>query len=51
VATPDGLQVARAEVQGAADQAQALGAQLAAVLASQDADAILAVCKAEAAGD
>ncbi|MCH8618937.1 hydroxymethylbilane synthase [Undibacterium sp. TS12] len=47
VATPDGSRIARAEVSGDASQPQALGAQLAAALSAQDAEAILAVCKAE----
>jgi len=53
VATPDGARMAKAEVVGAAEQALALGAQLAAALAAQDADAILAACKVDAdnAGD
>ncbi len=49
VATPDGSRMARAEVRGAADQAELLGAQVAELLARQDAVAILAVCVAEAA--
>jgi hydroxymethylbilane synthase len=49
VATPDGTRVARAEVNGAAADAEALGAQVAEQLRAQDAEAILAVCAAEQA--
>lgn len=49
VATPDGTRVARAEVTGAAADAEALGAQVAEQLRAQDAEAILAVCAAEQA--
>ena len=48
VATPDGLRVAAAELTGAADDPQALGRQVSALLEQQDAHAILAQCKAEA---
>ncbi len=47
VATPDGKRIARAEVQGAADAPEALGMQVARELEAQDANAILAACKAE----
>jgi len=49
VATPDGRRVASAEVRGAAAQAEQLGEQVAELLRAQDAEAILAVCSAEAA--
>ena len=49
VATPDGSRVASAEVRGAAAQAEQLGEQVAELLRAQDAEAILAVCSAEAA--
>jgi hydroxymethylbilane synthase len=49
VATPDGTRVARAEINGAAADAEALGAQVAEQLRAQDAEAILAVCAAEQA--
>ncbi|MBI3286360.1 MAG: hydroxymethylbilane synthase [Burkholderiales bacterium] len=49
VATPDGSRVARAEVTGDASLSQQLGLQLAQALADQDAEAILAVCKTQAA--
>ena len=49
VATPDGRRMASAELRGPADQPEALGEQVSALLASQDAAAILAVCKADAA--
>ncbi len=47
VATPDGARIARAEATGAADQPQELGLKLAQALSAQDAEAILAVCKAQ----
>lgn len=47
VATPDGSRIARAEVSGDADQALALGQELARALSAQDAESILAVCKAQ----
>lgn len=47
VATPDGKRIAKATVQGAADAPEALGMQVARELESQDANAILAACKAE----
>lgn len=49
VATPDGTRIAKAEVSGAANMPQELGAQVVAALSAQDAEAILAACKAEAA--
>ncbi|MES2069783.1 MAG: hydroxymethylbilane synthase [Pseudomonadota bacterium] len=49
VATPDGTRIATAEVSGAANMPQELGVQVAAALSAQDAEAILAACKAEAA--
>ncbi len=49
VATPDGKRIAKAEVSGPANAPQELGKQVAAALSAQDADAILAACKAEAA--
>ena len=47
VATPDGKRIAKASVQGAADAPEALGMQVARELEAQDANAILAACKAE----
>lgn len=49
VATPDGTRMASAELSGPADQAELLGEQVSALLAEQDAAAILAVCKVDAA--
>lgn len=49
VGTPDGKRIAKAEVSGAANAPLDLGAQVAAALSAQDAAAILAACKAEAA--
>jgi hydroxymethylbilane synthase len=49
VATPDGTRMASAELHGPADQPELLGEQVSALLAEQDAAAILAVCKVEAA--
>ncbi|GGC58419.1 hydroxymethylbilane synthase [Undibacterium terreum] len=49
VATPDGKRIAKAEVTGAANDPLGLGEQVAAALSNQDADGILAACKAEAA--
>jgi hydroxymethylbilane synthase len=46
VATPDGRRIATAEVSGPADNPEALGRQVVDLLRAQDADAILAVCKA-----
>ena len=51
VATPDGTRMASAELSGPADAPEALGEQVSALLAAQDAEAILAVCKAEAAAE
>jgi porphobilinogen deaminase len=48
VATPDGQRVASAEASGPADAPEALGQQVADLLAQQDAHAILAACKAQA---
>ncbi len=45
VATPDGKRIARAVVHGQAEQAEALGQQLAHALALQDAAGILAACR------
>ncbi|MFZ6658255.1 hydroxymethylbilane synthase [Undibacterium sp. TJN19] len=47
VATPDGSRIARAEVEGDATQALALGQKLAQALSAQDAEGILAACKAQ----
>jgi hydroxymethylbilane synthase len=49
VATPDGKRMAKAEVQGAAVDAEQLGEQVAEKLRAQDAIDILAACIAEAA--
>lgn len=49
VATPDGTRIAKAEVTGAADKPHELGLKLAQALSAQDAEAILAVCKAQIA--
>lgn len=46
VATPDGTRIATAEVLGAATLAQELGRQVSEALQAQDAQGILAVCKA-----
>jgi hydroxymethylbilane synthase len=51
VATPDGRRSAFAEASGPADAPEALGDQVSRRLREQDADAILAECKAEAAAD
>jgi hydroxymethylbilane synthase len=48
VATPDGKRMASAEASGPADQPELLGEQVSALLAAQDASAILAACKADA---
>ncbi|MCW5299854.1 hydroxymethylbilane synthase [Herbaspirillum lusitanum] len=48
VATPDGKQVAAAEAEGPADAPAALGKQIADLLQTQGAAAILAACRAEA---
>lgn len=47
VATPDGLRIARAEVNGDASMPEALGQEIALALEAQDASAILAACKLE----
>ncbi|WP_423709860.1 hydroxymethylbilane synthase [Undibacterium sp. WLX3042] len=47
VATPDGQRVASAEVFGDASNPAALGLQLAQALSAQDAEGILALCKAQ----
>ncbi|MFT5533683.1 MAG: hydroxymethylbilane synthase [Burkholderiaceae bacterium] len=49
VATPDGARMAIAEARGPAHAPEALGQQVAEALRHQDAEAILAICKAEAA--
>jgi hydroxymethylbilane synthase len=49
VATPDGSRMASAEVRGAADRPELLGAQVAELLRAQDAVAILAACLNDAA--
>ena len=49
VATPDGKRKASAELSGPADQPDLLGEQVSKLLADQDANGILAQCKAEAA--
>ena len=53
VATPDGKRSAHAEVAGSAEQPEYLGEQVAELLTRQDANAILAACRldAAAAGD
>ena len=48
VATPDGTRMASAELSGPAHLPEVLGEQVSALLAAQDASAILAACKAEA---
>jgi hydroxymethylbilane synthase len=48
VATPDGVRVARAEVQGLATEPEALGRRLAEALSVQGAEAILAACRTDA---
>ena len=48
VATPDGTRMASAELSGPANLPENLGEKVSALLAEQDANAILAVCKAEA---
>jgi hydroxymethylbilane synthase len=47
VATPDGLRIARAEVNGDAAMPEALGQEIAIALEAQNASAILAACKLE----
>ncbi|MFJ3046437.1 hydroxymethylbilane synthase [Herbaspirillum chlorophenolicum] len=51
IATPDGSRIAAAEAAGSVDAPEALGEQVAGLLKAQDADAILAVCKAQADAD
>ena len=51
IATPDGTQVARADLSGPAAAPEVLGAQIAAVLQQQEATAILASCQTCVAGD
>jgi hydroxymethylbilane synthase len=51
VATPDGRRSAFAEQVGPADQPELLGEQVSALLAQQDAAAILAACRQDAAAD
>lgn len=51
VATPDGKRSAHAEVAGAAGQPEYLGEQVSELLAQQDASAILAACRVDAAED
>lgn len=48
VATPDGQQVARAELLGTIDDPEALGQEIAVLLKAQGADDILAACKTDA---
>lgn len=48
VATPDGKRVAKAALQGAADEPEELGRRIAQALRDQDADAILQACKTDA---
>lgn len=50
VATPDGRRIAAAQADGPADAPDALGRQLAGLLRAQGAEAILAACRADAAG-
>jgi hydroxymethylbilane synthase len=47
VATPDGKRIARAEINGESTAPEALGRQIASLLESQDARAILAECKTD----
>jgi hydroxymethylbilane synthase len=51
VATPDGTRSAFAELSGPSDQPELLGEQVSALLEKQDAQAILAVCRQDAAAD
>ena len=51
IATPDGSRAAAAEAEGSVNAPEALGAQVADLLKAQDADAILAACKAQADAD
>lgn len=47
VATPDGTRIAQAEVRGEAAAGMALGSQVVQALSAQDAESILAACKAQ----
>ncbi|MBC7404807.1 MAG: hydroxymethylbilane synthase [Cytophaga sp.] len=47
VATPDGTRIAQAEVRGEAAAGMALGSQVVRALSAQDAESILAACKAQ----
>ena len=49
VATPDGLRLAKAELVGASDEGIALAHKITELLSAQDAEEILAVCKAQSA--
>ena len=51
VATPDGTRSASAELSGPADAPEQLGEAVSALLQQQDAEAILAQCKADAGSD
>ncbi|WP_076593977.1 hydroxymethylbilane synthase [Herminiimonas arsenitoxidans] len=51
IATPDGSKIASADLSGAANEPAVLGRQIADALQQQDAEAILALCKTDAAGD
>lgn len=51
IATPDGSKIASADLSGAANEPEVLGRQIADALQQQDAEAILALCKTDAAGD
>jgi hydroxymethylbilane synthase len=51
VATPDGKRSASAELSGAADKPEQLGQRVSELLQQQDADAILAACREDAAPD
>jgi hydroxymethylbilane synthase len=51
VATPDGSQSASAQLSGPADAPERLGEQVSALLEQQDASAILAACRENAAPD
>jgi hydroxymethylbilane synthase len=51
VATPDGTRSAFAELSGPADAPELLGEQVSELLRQQDASAILAACREDAAPD
>ncbi|MES2027009.1 MAG: hydroxymethylbilane synthase [Pseudomonadota bacterium] len=51
IATPDGSKIASADLSGPANEPAVLGRQIADALQQQDAEAILALCKTDAAGD